>query len=250
MSIGEKIKKRRMEMHMTQKELASRVGTTKAAISHYEVGSRIPRPNQLTALMTVLGLSPNEFASREDRVIQAIGEPVITIDYTPGFDAVFDEEPPEEEQALEQLNCILRVVEQCSRLAEQGESPLSALQYIEDMISDFLRQFSTLIANLDRAQNDAIRAKAKYDAARKRIRHEGRTQTATAENPLLNEWEKLNRKGKSEAIKRIKELCRLPEYMLAEAAVSAEATELPQPDWTDYKDALGKHGMPFGSDDI
>lgn len=238
MTLGERLKRRRIELNMTQEELASRVEMTKAAISHYETGRRIPRPNQLTAITTVLDLPAYEFdlqKAREARKVQEIrvGEPIITVDYFPGSDAVFDEELPEEETALEQLKCILRVIDQGKHSVEQGRDPLIVMRGIEDMISAFLQQYSALIAKLNRALSDTETAKAKYNAAREKIRREGRARVATAENFPLEAWEKLNRKGQSETIKRIKELCRLSEYVieqLAEDDLPIEALKSPQSD--------------------
>lgn len=210
--IGEKIKRRRIELGMTQQELAARAGTTKAAISHYEVGRRVPRTAQLVSIAAALDLSPCEFIERDV-------EPTPVPEYFPGEAAVFDEEPPEEESALERLNYILRIIDQETHLVAQEEkSPTAVLRGIGYMISDFKKQFSALIVDMDRAQSNANKAKAKYDAARRKMDSGESVRVAAAEkNPLIPEWHKLNQKGKLEAIKRVKELSRLSEYALRQS---------------------------------
>jgi len=54
MSIGEKIKKRRLELNLTQKELADAVGITEATLSRYENNLRIPNADILKKIATIL----------------------------------------------------------------------------------------------------------------------------------------------------------------------------------------------------
>lgn len=84
MDPGKLIKLCRQELNMTQEELAIAAGTTKAAISHYELGRRVPRLAQLQSIAKVLGLSIQDLTEEPD-------EPNIRIDCAPGGDAVPDE---------------------------------------------------------------------------------------------------------------------------------------------------------------
>ena len=53
--LGDRMKEKLQECHMTQKELARKAGVTEAAISHYIKGDRIPRSVILSRIATVLG---------------------------------------------------------------------------------------------------------------------------------------------------------------------------------------------------
>lgn len=69
MTVGERIKKKRMEINMTQVELAKRCGTTYQAISKYEndlVGN-IPR-KKLAMIAFSLGCSPAYLLGYDDDV--------------------------------------------------------------------------------------------------------------------------------------------------------------------------------------
>ena len=56
-SIGEKIRTRRIEMQLTQTELAQKAGLTTRTVSKYETGAANPRGLNLHRLSEVLGLS-------------------------------------------------------------------------------------------------------------------------------------------------------------------------------------------------
>lgn len=168
LNTGKLIKLRRKELNMTQEELAVAAGTTKAAISHYELGRREPRFAQLQAIAKVLGLSLQELSGEPE-------EPRITIEYTPGQAAVPDEEDwTEEEYFKEKL---------------QGR-PKAQIPKEQDM---YFKE-------------------------------------------IASHWAKLNKKGKREAVKRIKELSELPEYQAP-----------PEHDLSESKDALRACGVPFGN---
>lgn len=96
MEIGRLIKLRRQELKMTQEELAQAAGTTKSAISYYELGRRTPRIGQLQAISQVLGLSLQE-------LVEEPNEPRITIEFTPGGDAVPDEVEWTEEEYFNEV---------------------------------------------------------------------------------------------------------------------------------------------------
>lgn len=78
MTIGEKIKKMRLELKLTQEELATAAGTTKQTIHKYETGiiSNIPA-SKIKAIADKLNSTPAYLMGWEDQY----PEPVITEDY-------------------------------------------------------------------------------------------------------------------------------------------------------------------------
>lgn len=67
MTIGELIKNRRKELHMSQEDVANAVGTTKATVSRWESGDihKMKRP-MISALARVLQLDIMVFFQREE----------------------------------------------------------------------------------------------------------------------------------------------------------------------------------------
>lgn len=59
MSIGQRLKQRRQELGLSQKELALRLGVSPAAVSNYESGQNAVREDVLLKLFTVLDMEPN-----------------------------------------------------------------------------------------------------------------------------------------------------------------------------------------------
>lgn len=59
MSIGSRLKDARISAHLTQEDLAKKIGITKGAIANYENGVSTPRIELLFGLMTVLGVDAN-----------------------------------------------------------------------------------------------------------------------------------------------------------------------------------------------
>ncbi|RTH04553.1 hypothetical protein CSW50_02435 [Thermus scotoductus] len=55
--VGKAIRQRRLELGMTQQELASRVGISRQYLTEIETGRRKPTLNTLERLFLVLGLS-------------------------------------------------------------------------------------------------------------------------------------------------------------------------------------------------
>lgn len=64
-SIGEKIRTRRIEMQLTQTELAQKAGLTTRTVSKYETGAANPRGLNLHRLSEVLGLSESYLTDPE-----------------------------------------------------------------------------------------------------------------------------------------------------------------------------------------
>lgn len=58
MTIGEKIKKYRLEKNLSQKQVAIRAGMSEPAIRNYELGNRTPSDKQIEKIALALGVSP------------------------------------------------------------------------------------------------------------------------------------------------------------------------------------------------
>lgn len=59
MNVGYRLRQRRRELGLSQKELAQRLGVTPAAVSNYESGQNAMREDILVKLFTVLDVEPN-----------------------------------------------------------------------------------------------------------------------------------------------------------------------------------------------
>ena len=59
MSIGSRIKERRTELHITQEQLADKIGVTKGAIANYENEVSTPKIGLMYRLMDVLDCDAN-----------------------------------------------------------------------------------------------------------------------------------------------------------------------------------------------
>lgn len=59
MSIGSRIKERREQLGMTQRQLADKLGVTKSAICNYENGTSKPKEDVLLNVFKVLSVAPN-----------------------------------------------------------------------------------------------------------------------------------------------------------------------------------------------
>lgn len=57
--VGDKLKQRRMELKLTQQQLADMVGAKKTTISNYECGISSPSENTIITLMEVLKCDAN-----------------------------------------------------------------------------------------------------------------------------------------------------------------------------------------------
>ncbi|NCD01993.1 MAG: helix-turn-helix domain-containing protein [Clostridia bacterium] len=58
MTIGEKIKKYRLEKNLSQKQVAIRAGMSEPAIRNYELGNRTPSDKQIEKIALALDVSP------------------------------------------------------------------------------------------------------------------------------------------------------------------------------------------------
>lgn len=68
-NFSENIKKLRRQQHMTQKELAERIGISKAMISAYETEMRYPSYDVLIKLAAVFGVTTDFLLGLEKRIL-------------------------------------------------------------------------------------------------------------------------------------------------------------------------------------
>lgn len=64
-SLGEKIKKYRTSLKMTQADFAYRLGVTGASVSAYEDGRRTPSFDVLVRIANILGVTTNDLVGRK-----------------------------------------------------------------------------------------------------------------------------------------------------------------------------------------
>lgn len=59
MGIGERVRKRRVELGLTRNELAEKLHVTPSAVANYENNISVPKPELLISLMKNLGTDAN-----------------------------------------------------------------------------------------------------------------------------------------------------------------------------------------------
>ena len=62
--IGKTMKENRLAQHLTQKQLAAKIGATHASISYWENGVNIPNVRDCWKIADVLGISIDELVGR------------------------------------------------------------------------------------------------------------------------------------------------------------------------------------------
>ena len=62
--IGKTMKENRLAQHLTQKQLAAKIGATHASISYWENGVNIPNVRDCWKIADVLGVSIDELVGR------------------------------------------------------------------------------------------------------------------------------------------------------------------------------------------
>lgn len=70
-----RIRERRKALDMTLKQLASVVGVSEGAISHYETGRREPDPDMLGRIANALNVSVDYILGRDERVASSFKQP-------------------------------------------------------------------------------------------------------------------------------------------------------------------------------
>lgn len=69
MTAGEKIRKRRLELHVKQKDLANRIGVTAAFVSAIECGKRKCKERRLFRITTVLDCTVYDLQDDEPKCL-------------------------------------------------------------------------------------------------------------------------------------------------------------------------------------
>ena len=64
--IGTRLRKRRIQLGLTQQELADRLGVTKGGLSAYELNKITPNEDKLILLAEILGVSPEYLKGQEE----------------------------------------------------------------------------------------------------------------------------------------------------------------------------------------
>jgi len=73
MSFGEKLKELRKNSGISQEELAERIGVTRRSLIYYEQGKSYPsRPETITAIADVFGITTDELFSDTDRFVAQV----------------------------------------------------------------------------------------------------------------------------------------------------------------------------------
>ena len=70
MTIGEKIKARRRELHMTTEDLGKMIGVQRSAVTKYEKGRVELKASQIQAIAKALGVSPVDLLDDNDQELQ------------------------------------------------------------------------------------------------------------------------------------------------------------------------------------
>ena len=70
MKTGEKIRKRRLELHMTMEDLGRAIGVQRSAINKYEKGTVDLKSSTLAEIANALGVSPAYLLGDEDKIPQ------------------------------------------------------------------------------------------------------------------------------------------------------------------------------------
>ena len=65
-NIGDRIRKYRNSLKMTQADFAYRLGVTGASVSAYENGTRLPSYEVLIKISNILGVSTDDLIGRQD----------------------------------------------------------------------------------------------------------------------------------------------------------------------------------------
>lgn len=96
MTIGERIKKIRLEKGMTQKEIAESIGIATNSFSRYEIGEREPNLEMINRIANALNVSPIQLIFNENTndFLKKIGEKAIEMTdfYNENNIAIPDEE--------------------------------------------------------------------------------------------------------------------------------------------------------------
>ena len=74
MDMGAKIKSRRLELNMTQEELAEKLNVSRSTVSNWEIGRNYPDLQLIVSLADILDLSLDEMLREDCQMIKRIAE--------------------------------------------------------------------------------------------------------------------------------------------------------------------------------
>ncbi len=115
MSVGERIRRRREALNLSQAEVARRVGATPQAISLWELGERRIRAEFLTRLAQALECSPHDLLPEGE-------EDVGTVPVVGHVGAGAEIYPPDEDQELDRVPAPWREARQLAAVVVRGSS--------------------------------------------------------------------------------------------------------------------------------
>lgn len=177
MGIGEHIRKRRLELGMTQRELGERCGIAEPTIRRYEAGKLNPK---LETCQTIAA---------------ALNVPVAYLLNT----------SPETKSSLEKLDSVIANIRSKIQELQESEGGAEAITEFEVYLSiaEELQRENTTKAFQEDALNKSFTAiRTKADTSKRQRR--------TAK--LLSAFEQLNDEGQVAAVSRVEELSLIPKY--------------------------------------
>lgn len=142
--IGEKIKKARKALKLTQKDLAEKIGVSAIAISRYEKNTRIPNTDILFKICNALKISPLSFIDWSKVEATSLeDEPITKILENIGFDIYerFDSEQERPEPYIEIVNSFKDKVYNIS-LSDYQKLKAETADYIEFKLQKYSNNFS------------------------------------------------------------------------------------------------------------
>ena len=93
MTVGEKIRKFRIDQGYTQKELAIMSGLSESAIRNYELGNRFPSSEQLEKIANSLKISPYAMSDPNFDTYVSVMHALFALEDQYGLHAYRDESP-------------------------------------------------------------------------------------------------------------------------------------------------------------
>lgn len=71
MFCGDRLKKKRLELNLSQEDFGAKIGVSKVTISGYENGTRTPKMDHFLKIVEILAVTPDYLLGRD---IQVVGE--------------------------------------------------------------------------------------------------------------------------------------------------------------------------------
>ncbi len=197
MTVGENIKRIRLEKSMTQKELGNKCGLADSAIRRYELGGANPKYETIQKIADALDTTPSVLMEQKEKNVggniriyrtkQGLSQKELASLSGLNESDIKNYESAENEPNLEALKKISRALGvYIGNLDENWE------RYIEDTTDLFLQDYATPYT-------------AYVEGLKRYVKHE--------EDLLLNDYRKLNSEGRKEARKRVQELTEISRYV-------------------------------------